>query len=144
MTYFVFVPSSEAELVGAAFTNAQKAVPMRQALHDMGHPQPPTPLKTDNSTAHGILTSLVKQKRSKAFDMRFYWLKDRINQKQFHVYWKPGNENLADYKVVGSYKYVPTDMESLWPMHSRFSIKSLCSLIFSVTFGLYTKSGSLR
>jgi hypothetical protein len=92
----VVAAASEAEL-GAAFTNAQKAVPMRQALEDMGHPQPPTPLKTDNSTAHGILTSLVKQKRSKAFDMRFYWLKDRIEQKQFDVYWKPGNQNLADY-----------------------------------------------
>mmetsp|Transcript_6798 Transcript_6798/g.12795 ORF Transcript_6798/g.12795 Transcript_6798/m.12795 type:complete len:338 (-) Transcript_6798:2268-3281(-) len=92
----VVAAASEAEL-GAAFLNAQKAVPIRQALHDMGHPQPPTPLKTNNSTAHGILTSLVKQKRSKAFDMRFYWLKDRIAQQQFHVYWKPGNQNLADY-----------------------------------------------
>jgi hypothetical protein len=92
----VVAAASEAEL-GANFINAQKAVPMRQALEDMGHPQPPTPIKTDNSTAHGILTSLVKQKRSKAFDMRFYWLKDRIEQKQFNVYWKPGNQNLADY-----------------------------------------------
>jgi hypothetical protein len=88
--------ASEAQL-GAAFINAQKAVPIRQALIDMGHPQPPTPLKTDNSTAHGILTSLVQQKRSKAFDMRFYWLKDRIKQKQLQVYWKPGTENRADY-----------------------------------------------
>jgi Reverse transcriptase (RNA-dependent DNA polymerase). len=92
----VMAAASEAEL-GAAFINAQKAVPIRQALIDMGHPQPPTPLKTDNSTAHGILTSLVRQKRSKAFDMRFYWPKDRIKQNQFQVYWKPGTENRADY-----------------------------------------------
>jgi hypothetical protein len=92
----VVAAASEAEL-GAAFTNAQKAVPMRQALEDMGHPQPPTPLKTDNSTAHGILTSLIKQKRSKAFDMRYHWLRDRIQQRQFQVYWRPGKQNLADY-----------------------------------------------
>ena len=29
--------------------------------------------------------------------MRFYWLKDCIEQKQFNVYWKPGNQTLADY-----------------------------------------------
>ena len=29
--------------------------------------------------------------------MRFYWIQDRIKQNQFHVYWKPGKTNLADY-----------------------------------------------
>eukprot|EP00978_Attheya_sp_CCMP212_P020671 scaffold59435_cov43-Attheya_sp.AAC.1 len=43
----------------------------------MGHRQPPTPLQVDNSCAHGIINSTVKQRRSKAIDMRFYWLKDR-------------------------------------------------------------------
>jgi hypothetical protein len=117
----VVAAAAEAEL-GAAFVNAQKAVPMRQALTDMGHPQPPTPIKTDNSTAYGILTSLVKQKRSKAFDMRFYWLKDRIQQKQFQVYWKPGNQNLADYVT----KHHP-------PAHHKIMrTKYLLNLIHSV------------
>ena len=30
-------------------------------------------------------------------DMRFYWIKDRVQQKQFIIYWAPGAENLADY-----------------------------------------------
>ena len=72
-------------------------IPMRQCLIELGHPQPPTPLKTDNSTATGILTGTIKQKRSKAIDMRFYWLKDRVKQRQFDVYWAPGLNNLADY-----------------------------------------------
>ena len=63
----------------------------------MGHPQPPTPIKTDNTTARGIITGTIKQKRSKAIDMRFYWLKDRFEQKQFDYVWGPGIENLADY-----------------------------------------------
>ena len=29
--------------------------------------------------------------------MRFYWLRDRVKQKQFDVYWEPGINNLADY-----------------------------------------------
>jgi hypothetical protein len=30
-------------------------------------------------------------------DMRFYWIKDRVKQGQFQVYWGPGFQNLADY-----------------------------------------------
>jgi hypothetical protein len=30
-------------------------------------------------------------------DMRYHWLTDRVRQKQFYVYWRPGGENLAGY-----------------------------------------------
>jgi hypothetical protein len=30
-------------------------------------------------------------------DMRYHWLTDRVRQKQFDVYWRPGHENLGDY-----------------------------------------------
>jgi hypothetical protein len=94
------VPSSAAEAeTGGLFLNAQEAVPIKTALEEMGHPQPTTgtPLETDNSTAHDILTATVRMKRSKAFDMRYHWLKDRIAQKQFNLYWAPGKLNKADY-----------------------------------------------
>ena len=29
--------------------------------------------------------------------MRYHWLRDRENQKQFDIYWKPGVQNHADY-----------------------------------------------
>ena len=29
--------------------------------------------------------------------MRFYWVKDRVQQKQFDIRWRPGKSNLADY-----------------------------------------------
>ena len=67
----VLASASEAE-VAALFLNAREAVPLRQGLIEMGHPQPATPLKTDNSTATGIINKTIKQKRSKAMDMRFY------------------------------------------------------------------------
>ena len=88
--------AGEAE-VGAAYHNAQLACPIRQTLIELGHPQPPTPLQTDNACAEGILNDTVKQRRSKAIEMRFYWLQDRAEQGQFRVYWKPGNTNLGDY-----------------------------------------------
>ena len=63
----------------------------------MGHPQPATPMATDNSTASGIATDTVKQKRSKAIDMRFYWIRDRVRQGQFRIFWSLGATNRADY-----------------------------------------------
>jgi len=29
--------------------------------------------------------------------MRYYWIKDRIKQKQFNLTWRPGVDNMADY-----------------------------------------------
>eukprot|EP00957_Ditylum_brightwellii_P079725 6061486-Ditylum_brightwellii.AAC.1 len=63
----------------------------------MGHPQPPTPLITDNNTVHGLTTGTVMPKRSKAVDMRFQWLKCREAQCQFNIKWKKGESNKADY-----------------------------------------------
>jgi hypothetical protein len=30
-------------------------------------------------------------------DIRYHWRTDRVRQKQFDVYWRPGSENLGDY-----------------------------------------------
>jgi Reverse transcriptase (RNA-dependent DNA polymerase) len=92
----VLSSATEAE-VGALYHNAHDACTLRQALKDMGHPQPATPMQTDNACAHGILNDTVKQKRSKAMDMRYYWLRDRVRQQQFYVHWEPGDDNQADY-----------------------------------------------
>ena len=92
------VVSSAAEAeIGALFHNAQDACTLRQTLIDLGHPQPATPIQTDNACANGIMNDTVKQKRSKAIDMRYYWLKDRVKQEMFRVHWEPGTENKADY-----------------------------------------------
>jgi hypothetical protein len=92
----VVASASESELAGL-FYNGQTAVPLITTLVELGHPQPPTPLKTDNATASGIATKTVKQRRSKSMDMRFHWIRDRVKQGQFHVYWEKSTHNLADY-----------------------------------------------
>jgi len=92
----VVASAAKAEL-GALFLNAQTACPIRTALDELGHLQPATPLQTDNSTACGIINDTVKQKRSKAIDMRFYWIRDHTCQGQFYIFWRPGNTNHADY-----------------------------------------------
>ena len=92
------VVSSAAEAeTGGIFHNAQVAIPIRTLLHKLNHPQPPTPIKTDNSTACGFIHDNIHQKRSKSWDMRYYWLRDRLAQLQFNFYWDKGSNNYADY-----------------------------------------------
>jgi hypothetical protein len=92
----VMASAAEAE-VGGLFVDDQDAVPIRTTLEELNHPQPPTPIKTDNSTASGIANNTLKQRKSRAVDMRFYWIRDRVKQNQFIIYWRPGTENLGDY-----------------------------------------------
>jgi hypothetical protein len=92
----VVASAAEAEC-GGLFHNSQTAIPIRDALIAIGHPQPPTPIKTDNSTALGIVTSLMKPKRSKTWDMRYHWIEDRVLAKHIRPYWDKGIHNWADY-----------------------------------------------
>jgi hypothetical protein len=82
---------------GAVFINAKEGAVLRTSLEELGHKQPPTPMETDNITATGYSNGTIKQKRTKAMDMRFYWITYRVKQGQFYVYWGPGYQNLADY-----------------------------------------------
>eukprot|EP00804_Cyclotella_cryptica_P002890 CCRYP_009397-RA/>CCRYP_009397-RA protein AED:0.35 eAED:0.35 QI:0/-1/0/1/-1/1/1/0/410 len=92
----VMSSAAEAEL-GALYINAREVIPLRHLLIKMGHPQPPTPIQTDNSSALGVVNNTIKPKCTKAMDMRFHWLRCRINQKHFRPYWRAGATNLADY-----------------------------------------------
>ena len=56
-------------------------------------------MRTDNSTADGIMNKTVEQNQSKSMDVRFYWLQDRVEQRQFRVFWAPGKINLADFHL---------------------------------------------
>ena len=92
----VVASAAEAETAGV-FHNAHTAIPLRTILTALHHPQPPTPLKTDNTTTTGFIHNNIHQKRSKSWDMRYFWLRDRATQKQFKFYWQPGIYNYADY-----------------------------------------------
>ena len=66
----VFAYAAEAELA-ALFHNGQEAAVIHQTLLEMGHPQPPIPIKTDNSTADGIANRSVIQRKLQSMDMHF-------------------------------------------------------------------------
>ena len=88
--------AAEAE-IAALFHNGQDAYPLRIALEEMNHPQPPTPMQTDNSTASGLANDTIKQKKSKAMNMRWFWIRDKVQANIFNVYWNMGKTNRADY-----------------------------------------------
>ena len=50
----------------------------------------------------------MRQKRSKAFDMRFYWMRFQIKQNQFRLYMQKGTKSVADYFT----KHLPTKHRS--------------------------------
>jgi hypothetical protein len=81
----------------AMYLNALNATADRQTLSDLGHPQEPTIITYDNTAAGNMANKTAKVKRSKAIDMRYHWIQDRIEQSQFKVRWAPGHCNLADY-----------------------------------------------
>jgi hypothetical protein len=57
----VVASAAESE-VGTCFHNAHSGAPLRVTLTELGHTQPLTPLRTDNSTACGIVNETIKQK----------------------------------------------------------------------------------
>ena len=69
------VVSSAAESgISAIFHNCIIAISLRIMLEALGHQQIIIPLKTNNSTVEAFSNSTLKEKGSKAWDMRLYWI----------------------------------------------------------------------
>ena len=54
-------------------------------------------MQVNNTTSVGFANDTIKQKRSKAIDMRFYWIRDSTRQGHLNIYWAPRSTNLGDY-----------------------------------------------
>ena len=88
--------ASESE-AAALFTNMKEGVIQCIALEEEQWPQPPTPIKVDNSIVAGLVRDTIKANKSGAMDMRLRWIQDWAQQRQFLVTWAPGKLNKADY-----------------------------------------------
>ena len=93
--------------VGALFYNTRNVLPMRVTLQKIGHLQPPTPIKTDNTPILGVVTKTITIRRTKAMDMRFHWIYDQINQKLILVYWDKGKNYYGDHFFYTSSSHPP-------------------------------------
>ena len=88
--------ATEAEL-GRLCEFFQKATSMRMSLADTGHLQPPTPVATETTVAKSIVNGTVKRKIYQAIDMRFYWVRDRIQLNHFRIFREEVKKNLVEY-----------------------------------------------
>ena len=105
----VAASAAKAEL-GALFVNAKDARVIHLILSELGHPQPPTQIHIDNTTAVGLVNSAIKRQRSQSTEMRYFWLLDQALQKYFKYYYQPGAELLTDYT---------TKAHHTGPMHTQ-------------------------
>ena len=76
----------KAEL-GALFVNCQRGVATRMAFMDVSHAQPPNPAVTESATGYVFFNDNIRQRCSRFIDIRFYWVRYRVRQGQFLVYW---------------------------------------------------------
>ena len=68
----VVASAAEAEL-GSLFFNGKEGISLRTTLIELDHHQlkTGTPLKTDNTKSDGIVHNNVRQRKSRAMNMRF-------------------------------------------------------------------------
>ena len=92
----VVASAAEAEYA-ALFLLGQDGEYLRQVLASMGYNQSSTLILCDNQCAVGMASNSVKAKRTKSIDMRYHWIRDRVQQGHFHVQWRKGEHNLADF-----------------------------------------------
>ena len=92
----VVCSAAEAEY-GALFLAGRELAIIRTTLADMGFPQPATEIQTDSSVATGVANKTITQQRTKAFDMRYHWIRDQVEAGHIVVTWRKGVDNLADY-----------------------------------------------
>ncbi len=137
--HHVVSSATEAEL-GTLFLNAQDICPICMALDELGHPQPATPLQTDNNTASGIINYTIKQHSSKSVDMRFYWLCDHSRQGQFHVFWWPGITNWANYF---SKHHAPAHHQAMHPTYLLPNPPAACCFSALMGSSVYPGEGVL-
>ena len=92
----VVASAAEAEL-GGLFHNCKEATVLRLTLEELGHPQPPTPVHCDNTTATGIANDTVKKHRSRSI-----W-KRTISGSQIK-----SDGNISMYDTIPARRTLPT------------------------------------
>ena len=92
----VAASATEAEYA-SLFLVGREATGASHTLIDLGHPQTATLIICDNKCAVGIANRAVKQKASKSINMRYHWIRDKVDLDEFIIEWEPGSTNLADY-----------------------------------------------
>eukprot|EP00899_Mesostigma_viride_P011107 jgi/Mesvir1/19999/Mv25399-RA.1 len=88
--------SCEAEYI-AASSVTQLVLPLRHMLGELGHPvQGPTPVFCDNTGAVALARDPVHPKRTKHIDVRFHFIREKVEGGLIAMKHCPGEDMLAD------------------------------------------------
>ena len=93
----VVVGSAYEAEVAALYMNMQRAAWLRHVFDAFTFKQGPTPGVTDNAVAVAFANDTCKLSKSKSIDIRFYWIRDRVQQGHFTIAHVPGEDNVADF-----------------------------------------------
>ena len=99
---FVMYSEADTEIGGLSIT-VKEMVPLHQKFIEMGWPQPPYPIKTDNTTATVVVNNTIFQKKMKMMNTCFYWLCCQKRQYQFSFYWDAGSKKWDNYRTNNHY-----------------------------------------
>jgi hypothetical protein len=88
--------AGDSETAGAFF-NSQMAIRIRNAARDMGYPQPTTAIGLDNTATLGYADGTHKASKSKHWDRKYNWIKEKVKEKELTFFHLRGNVNLADF-----------------------------------------------
>ena len=105
-------------------------ITIQQTLYEMGLPQPPSPLQTDNSTAEGVFNNTIVPRKIESIYLWFHWLRCQEAQGQFRYYWEPVLINWGDYST----KHHPPDYHEL-----NFTIHAGTARYLSIPIWLFIK-----
>ncbi len=94
---FVVASAAEAKL-GVLFLNCKQATIFWLALKEMGHPQPPTPVHCNISTAVGIANNTIERQRLHSMENEVLLGCRWGGSGKIHHQIYPGKKNLADYQ----------------------------------------------
>ena len=85
------------EEMGALFVNCKQGDALIISMEEMDHQQPTTLVVIDSATSGGFVNNNIRQQKPRAIDMIFYWIRNRVRQGHYLVYWSRVMDKLANY-----------------------------------------------
>jgi hypothetical protein len=117
---------AEAEL-GALIVNMKEAQVIRLILAKLGHPQPPTQIQFDNTTAVGIVNNTIKREQSHSMEMRYFWILDQTTRKYLKFYCHSGAKLLADYPMKAHMGPIHTHVRPYYLHMNNLPARLVCA-----------------
>ena len=87
---------AEAEYI-ALFDNGQNVLAIANTLLAITYPAQVPTIYTDNECAVNMANDDIKQRRTKAIDMRYHWTRHQIREQKLIIKWIQASDNLADF-----------------------------------------------